>query len=222
MRFLTVLVAALIAAAQIAAAETYSPPNGCVLQATVRSKTCETRHISACASQLVADIFKEDAFYGRKQFEHPTLFTLFTHKSGLVIGHDYGEGAPRWGETVKPGDSFAYSRSVIRNFDASEAGDEGMETMRVAPGEELTVAGRRFSVLPLEFEVIGADGDYRLVERAYVLENPRIPLGGSSQTFDGDGAIVGSNEGEPVSISLPGDPGFGVSTPPAHCGTLSS
>ena len=173
MRFLTVLVAALIAAAQIAAAETYSPPNGCVLQATVRSKTCETRHISACGAQLVADIFKEDAFYGRKQFEHPTLFTLFTHKSGLVIGHDYGEGAPRWGEKVKPGDSFAYSRSVIRNFDASEAGDEGMETMRVAPGEELTVAGRRFSVLPLEFEVIGADGNYRLVERAYVLENPR-------------------------------------------------
>ena len=203
-------------------AETYSAPPECVHEATVRSQDCLTKHISVCGAQILSDVFQEERFFARKFYEHPTLFTVLIHSSGLQVGHKYGDGAPDWGVVVEPGERYEYRREVVRNFEISEPGDDGVEVMEILPRETMRLAGRDFTVLPQLFEVIGAGGDYRLVERAYVLDQPRIPLGGVSETFDGDGDLTESHDGGPVSISLPGEAGFATNTPPPHCVGVSS
>lgn len=200
----------------------YDPPAECVHEATIRTHDCRVLHASVCPMQIVVDEFVDEEFFGRRFYQHPALFTLFIHKSGVQIGHAYGDGAPRWGQAIGAGDEYAYSRSVVRNFDASEPGDEGEERMAVGRAETLRLKGRDITVLPLEFEVLGAAGDYRAEELFYILDAPRIPLGGEMRTYDENGALVREQDSTPSSISFPGEPGFGAATPEAHCLGLSS
>ena len=213
---------AVVACWTAAAADVYAPPEGCVHEATVRNVACVTEQVSVCPSQVIIDEFRDQRHIARKFYEHPGLFTFFIHATGARAGHDYGDGAPRWGDVLAPGQSYVYRREVWKNFETPGPGADGTERLTVGDAMSLQVGGRSLRVLPLEFEVEGAAGDYRLKERSYLLDAPRVPIGSYSEVYDGAGNLVETHDASPASISLPGESGFGSPDPALHCGAMSS
>ncbi|MEM7212413.1 MAG: hypothetical protein AAF479_11060 [Pseudomonadota bacterium] len=206
-----------------AKAQTYSAPEGCEHLVTVRSETCVTSHMSSCQSQMIEDRFVDGQLRSRSFWQHPTLFTLMQSVSGAVAGHKYGDGTPVWGTRVAPGEVYRYRRRVQRNFTTGpEPGDHGDEVMTVREATSMAIGTRTVEVMPLDYEVIGDDGDYKLTERSFLLNEPRIVIGSTCETFDGQGNSKATGGDLPGEIVFPGEPGFGAHHGLSRCGSVTS
>ena len=196
-----------------AVADTYTPPDGCEMIATMRMAQCVVEHISRCPKGNVSEQFRDGAYIGRSVYSHPSLFIRYEAVNGYIVGHAYGEGAPKLGEPLTTGDTFTYTRRVFRSQGDAEAGDEGTEVMEIGNEIDIDLGGKRYRVLDIRFEVTNPDTGYEYRERALMLREPAMTLGSL-------GFVKGEDEFStlPESISLAGEAGFRSMAPAASCG----
>lgn len=196
-----------------AIADTYDPPADCKVIATMRLDECVVAHVSQCPDGNIEDQFLDGNFLGRLYYSHPSLFIRFEGVTGFIIGHAYGEGAPKLGDTLTTGDTYTYTRRVFRSRGDDEAGDDGTEVMEIGNVIELKLADKTYRVLDIRFRVTNPDTGYDYRERALMLMEPAMSLGSL-------GLVKGEEEFSslPQSLSLDGDIGFRSMRPSADCG----
>ena len=205
--------------APLFAEERYVAPDGCEAVVTVRHESCIVRHVSLCGERAMAEIFFEGSLVYRTDYDHPALAIRFsTPAGGILIEHHYGDGVPLAGERLQDGAVFAYSRSVRRSSGQSEAGDEGVETLHVGARRQIEIGGRPLAVREISFEVRNLETGYHYRERALLMAESEVTLGTIGVSFDGNGDVASATNMWPVSVSLPGDPGFGSFAPASSCG----
>ncbi len=196
-----------------AAADFYDPPADCTVVATMRMDECVVAHVSQCPDGNIEDQFLDGKFLGRLHYSHPSLFIRFEGISGYIIGHAYGEGAPKLGRSLKSGEKYSYTRRVFRTRGDDEPGDDGTEVMEVGNEIDLSLDGKTYRVLDIRFIVTNPDNGYEYRERALMLREPALSLGSL-------GFVKGEEEFSslPQSLSLDGDIGFRSMLPSPSCG----
>ena len=208
------LLAALVTlTAESVQSASYDPPEGCAVIATMRMSQCIVEHVSRCPEGNISDQFRSGKFLGRSIYSHPSMFVRYEAANGFIIGHAYGDGVPRLGQTLKTGERFSYTRRVFRSQGDDEPGDEGTEVMEIGNEIDIDLGGKRYRVLDIRFEVSNPETGYEYRERALMLLEPALTLGSL-------GYVKGEEEFStlPESISLEGDFGFRAMTPAASCG----
>lgn len=209
----TLLAAAVALATQTGQAASYDPPEGCDVIATMRRAQCVVEHVSRCAEGNIADQFRDGKYLGRSVYTHPSMFVRYEAANGFIVGHAYGDGAPRLGDSLKTGDRHTYTRRVFRSQGDDQPGDEGTEVMEIGDEIDIDLDGKRYRVLDIRFDVSNSDTGYHYRERALMMIEPALTLGSL-------GYVKGEEEFStlPESISLQGDFGFRSMTPAASCG----
>jgi len=219
----TALLIALTLSAAPAFAGTFLAPEGCTAKLTVQSRGCTVSHFYTCekdpkGNQWRADFGIDGQFY----------MSMIDSETQWIESYEMaGSGNPTAKETLDPSprDPASFSglaETGVDTFDFNLTKDTGERT-KVTGFDQLTGKTAVIDGITLrqtEYEYTQTDETGTVLRRSkgreYISEDFRSFFSGTSDWEGEDGTWV-TIEGAPISFMLPGEPGFGSTTPLFEC-----
>lgn len=222
----TLTLAALPALVAIApgavSAQTFSAPKGCEVFLTVQTRACSVSHHFTCAGDPEGDQWRADldeegtTFIGRIDFETQWLESFFVLSGGSE-------------RLISANDPASFSELLAVGSDSYDfvTQSETGETFRYLGKDRLTgddTVINGVELLGTEYRIQGITeaGDIFWESRGFEFISPefRFFVGGISNTVLPDGEVL-TEDGSPMEIIFPGEPGFLSSSPKYDCGATT-
>ncbi|WP_373355576.1 hypothetical protein [Pseudoroseicyclus sp. CXY001] len=221
MRRLLLALGPLAALAGPAAAQDFTPPEGCAGVVTVQQRACIVVNVWQCqddapGEQWIAMFGAAGPFQFKKVDEDfQWLETYFPDRTETMV-----TPAP---DPESLTELFETGRDT---YDFTTTSDNGAPAERVVgfdrlTGEEVTIDGEPLLATRYGYDVVTPDGEitYSGEGEQYVSERHRIFLLGRSWPRDEPGEVL---EASPVEFIYPGEPGFFSTEPKFDCGVVES
>lgn len=209
-------------AATPAGAVNFTPPQDCTLELTVQNRSCSVAQYYRCDADAPGDqravyFGPNGATYASRIDSETRWMESLSVESGITdtLVEDAADHAS-FTTLIDTGfDDFDF---WTEDADGNRLRYVGQDTLT---GETLTIDGQTLEVTSFELKAFDADGQEILTRSGnqFIDRTQRRFYGGKETMTDWTGAVVNSDD-SPVSFHLPGQPGFGDTTPQYDCNML--
>lgn len=212
-----------LAAAPVATAGSFTPPEGCETFLTVQSRGCRVSNHYRCTADQPGDQWRAD-------FDQEGVFFLsrIDREAQWVESFELN---PRLRQTLDSGAADPASFSALveggrDDFDFRLSKDDGQRSHVTGhdalTGKSFTIDGVALEQTEFEFTELDEQGNILRQSRGneYVHPEWRLFFSGPSEWFDGSDWLP--VDGSPVQFVQPGEPGFAATQPIFECGALMS
>lgn len=208
----------LLCLAAPAAAQTFTPPEGCEGYLTVQQRGCVVSNHYVCEADPEGHQWRVDFVE-----MGPVFASLIDSETQWVRSISLiSQRVTTLKETPDPASLTELLETGIDTYDFTTVTEEGEETRwrgaDVLTGETEVIDGVELLVMEYTSESDDAEGRSRNEGVNYVSEEWRLFLPGTSVSFDEEGEPQPERDNTPVLFIEPGEPGFFASRPIYDCG----
>ncbi len=201
-----------------AAAQEWTPPEGCEGFLTVQQRGCMMSNHYTCEGDPEGHQWRVDFIE-----DGPVFASRINEETEWVESLSlFSQTRTTLGETPDPANFTELLETGIDTYDFTTVDQDGIETRYrgadVLTGEEVEISGVPLQVMTYTAEVDGPEGRSRSEGVNYVSEEWRLFLPGTSTTIAEDGTAGEERDNTPVQLIQPGEPGFFADTPIYDCG----